>query len=85
MILNCCLFCKIPYTDISIKSAYNVEGRQIVNVECTNCGAEIKYSILIERGPTKKHVVNERKEENVRTSNEGLQQPKDNLRNEGHH
>lgn len=63
MILNCCLFCKIPFTAISVQSNYNVDGREIVNVTCTNCGAELKFSIIIERGPTKKHVVNERKKE----------------------
>ena len=67
MTLNCCRFCQIPFTTQSIASEYNVDGRQIVNIKCTNCGAELKFSLTIEQGPTKKNwAINERKDNELK-------------------
>lgn len=46
-----------------VQSQKAIEGHIITEIECGNCGAEFKFAMVIENGPTRKHVVNGTSEE----------------------
>jgi hypothetical protein len=56
--LSTCMFCKFPFIrQRDVKKDGVVEGRMTSDITCSNCGAEFRVIVTIERGPAVRNYV----------------------------